>query len=298
MIVVLKRSAWVVTIVAALETGAVAAADMPASEWTAGPVQMRMSPCLIAHKTGKPGCPEPKLLETGEKIDRIQSRLARAQFFIDVQELPQAMAEVDQALLLGPDSWQARLLSARIAMAIPDIERAKRDVKLLSNLRPNDPDVMATAATLKEWVGDPYEAAHDFNLILKKHPTHIYSRFSRARILMEYASAQAALPDLDILAAGDRPDDLFLAMRASANVRIGNLAELISDYNELVRRDPVSLKYLTLRAEANAKAGRYRGGIDRLRRDTRNKGRGFALRHRCRGYRGLPTEARGRSCPR
>ena len=104
------------------------AADIP-GDLGAGPVAMRITSCLLAAKAhqGTP-CKEPQVRDDGTAAEQVDDRLARARYFIDLEDLPAAMVETDAAIAADPNAAAAHHLAARLALTMFDKARAEREI--------------------------------------------------------------------------------------------------------------------------------------------------------------------------
>ncbi len=237
-----------------------AAATQPAiavqRDLGAGPVAMRVTPCLIAKASGQQPCPEPALPENnGTASVKIAAYLARAWFFIDLQQLQYAVKEIDAAIALAPNNPKVRHLSARVARSVGDLARAQGDIAIAMKLTPNDPDIRATHAELLEILPAPREALHEFDKIVAERPTHLYSRMKRAQLLLNSGRPVAALRDLDFLVESDEQNADFLAMRGEANLAAGRPQKAVTDLSVALAIEPHQLILVARRALAYEHSG-------------------------------------------
>lgn len=252
-----RRSAWStgkfsLFLVLGWAQAAVAADPAPG----AGPIVMQVTPCLIAHKTGKgETCPMPPLPEEGNSTQHAAAHMKRALFFIDLEELRKALAEVDVALEIDPGSLEARLLAARLARTLPDLVRAEREIALAMQQAPDDLDVRATHAELLRTRAAPLEALREFDAILEKAPGHAYSHNARATILVELGRAEEALGDLDFLLKRNLANPDLLARRAHIYLALDRPNAARADFDTILNQDAHSLDALTGRATAHLLSG-------------------------------------------
>ena len=226
-----------------------------ANDLGAGPIAMRITPCLIAKASGQQPCKEPILPETNDAAARIEAHLTRAWFFIDLQQLKEAVSEVDAALMLDTNDAAARHMSARLALANRDIVRAERDIAIARRQAPSDPDIRATHAELIEIRYDAREAFREFNQILGGHPNHKYSRMKRARLMLETGLVREALYDLNFLIAADELNVAFLSMRGRAHLDVENSKEAAADFTAALVVQPRDFTLLASRARAYEQSG-------------------------------------------
>jgi tetratricopeptide (TPR) repeat protein len=245
----------IVVIALGLLAGAVVETNAAEPPPGAGPILLGASPCLIANKTGRgTPCPEPEVSDSGDKKVRANAHFRRALFFIEMQEMPKARSEIDQALEIDPGWAEPRHLSARLAMATADVQRAESDIAIALKLAPDDMDVRATSAAILEW-RSPREALVEFDNIASAAPTHIYSRGQRARLLVQLGQPGAAMGDLDFLLNGDQPATEYLTLRAAASLQLGHPLDAVADYNAALKVEPGQLSVLIARAAVFVLAG-------------------------------------------
>ena len=97
-----QRLLAIFAIVAPLAIAAAAGAAEPAAQ--AGVIAVRSNPCLMAkYGHGQP-CQIPLVPESQDTPQLAAAHLARAQFFIDMAELPKALGEADAALEFAPNN--------------------------------------------------------------------------------------------------------------------------------------------------------------------------------------------------
>src|SRR5580698_10852274 len=122
-----QRLFAIVAIIAPLAIAPASAAE-PAAQ--SGVIAVRSNPCLMAkYGHGQP-CQIPLLPETQDASQLIAAHLARAQFFIAMAELPEALGEADAALAFEPNNAAIRHLAGRLAMSMGDYPRAARDIAI------------------------------------------------------------------------------------------------------------------------------------------------------------------------
>ena len=164
----------------AAPTVAHAQAGNPHKDFSAGPISMRMTPCLLAAKAhqGTP-CPEPPV-RSGTAAGQVADHLARARYFIDLEDLPSAAAETDAAIAADPESTVAHHLAARLALTKGDKARAESEIAIARAQAPDDPDIHATYAAVLEARPAPTEALAELNAVIAQKPDHIYARLERS----------------------------------------------------------------------------------------------------------------------
>jgi len=240
-------SAAVFFMVLALTAASAQAAEAPPS---AGIVQIRATPCLMAKSGQGSKCEAPALPENADAQQLAGAHMARAQFFIDIAELKQSLVEADQALALDPANVDIRHLVARLAMSTGDTIRADREIKIAIEQRPDDPNLHATNAVRlrgRSWLE---EALREFDEILAKHPDHNFSREQRAELLLSLNRPDEAISDLDVLLAANPRQTLQLARRAAAYLAAGNPQRAVVDFTEALKDNPMRPDLLTGRAAA------------------------------------------------
>ena len=248
-----QRLFAIVAIIAPLTIASSASATEPAAQ--SGIIVIRSNPCLLAkYGHGQP-CQIPLLPETTDTSQRVAAHLARAQFFIDMAELPKALGEVDAALELDPNSAAMRHLAARLAMSTGDFTRAARDIAVALQQSPDDANIAASNAALMELQQNLYAALDAFNEILARHPDHAFSRLARAKLFLSLAQPRNAIADLDVLLTGDNPDTALLSLRATAYLQINDPQRAIVDYTKALAEHPEELELVTERATAYMLAG-------------------------------------------
>jgi len=239
--------------IAPLAVEAAAGAAEPVAP--AGVIAVRSNPCLMAkYGHGQP-CQVPLLPETQDTSQLITAHLARAQFFVDMAELPKALGEADAALAFDPNNAAIRHLAGRLAMSMGDYPRAARDIAIALQQSPDDPDIAASNAALMELQQNLDAALDAFNEILARHPDHAFSRLARAKLFLSLAQPHNAIADLDVLLAGDNPDSALLPLRATAYLQINEPERAIADYTKALAEHPEQLELVMGRATAAMLAG-------------------------------------------
>lgn len=228
----------------------------------AGPVAMRITPCLLAARIqqGAP-CPEPSLRAGGTASERAADHLARARYFIDLQDLKSADGEIDAALAADPGSAQAHHLAARLALTVGDIAKAEREIAIARTQAPGDLDIHATYAAVLQTRPAPTEALAELNAVLAKKPDHLYARFQRAALHMDNGNALAAFGDLDFLVKLDPRNIQYRAMRADALMELHRPAAAAADLTAALELAPQQFSLLTARARAYELAGDDRAAL-------------------------------------
>ena len=216
----------------------------------AGPIRMRITKCLVANKSheGTP-CPEPQVSSNSSPAEQIASHIARAWYFIDMQNLKQARAEADAALEIDPKDVKARHLSARISLALADMPRAEADLDLARKEAPADPDIHATYAKLLQYRPADTESLREFLAIIQKYPSHLYARQEAAQLCVKFGQLPIALVNFTYLIEHKPDADLF-TRRAEVFVALGQPQLAATDYSSALVLNPES--YVLLVARANA----------------------------------------------
>ena len=224
----------------------------------AGPITASRSPCLIAHLTKRDECPEPRLLsDNSAPADRVASRLARASYYVDIQEIEKALVETDAALAIDPDYTPARHLAARLSMVLGDGERAQRDAFLARKHAPDDPAIRTTYAIALQGRQANAESFTELTAIIKANPRFLFAREQRAELLMrasffdnmafQYA---VALEDYNyVIENGETTANLF-ASRARAFRGAGRPDSAAADLSSALKLEPDRYDLLTARADA------------------------------------------------
>jgi tetratricopeptide (TPR) repeat protein len=222
----------------------------------AGPVRISIGSCLIAKQThrGVP-CPEPQIAASASKAEQVKGRLARARFFIEMQKIEKAYAEVKSALAIAPEDVGALHLAARLALNLHDLPAAEANLALARKLAPKDADIEATAAFLPQLRQANIESLRSFNALLRKHPGHRFAREQRADLLMRIGRPHAALAAYQELIQTSAPDIDLLTGRAEALLAVGRAADAAADYGAALLMSPDRSDLMIARAKALAAAG-------------------------------------------
>jgi tetratricopeptide (TPR) repeat protein len=248
-----QRLFAIVAIIAPLATAAAAGAAESVTE--SGVIATPSNPCLMAkYGHGRP-CQVPPLPEASDISQLIAAHLARAQFFIDIAELPEALGEADAALALQPTNAELRHFAARLAMSMGDYVRAARDLATALQQSPDNANIEASSAALLDLEQNPYGALDAFNEILARHPDHAFSLLAHAKLSLTMAQPQDAVADLNALLAGDGTDTALLSLRAAAYMQMNEPEPAIADYTKALLAHPEQLDLVIGRAVAHALAG-------------------------------------------
>jgi len=220
----------------------------------AGPVRMQVTDCLIANRTheGTP-CPEPQVPQGGDKPALIEGHLARAWYFIGMQDLQLARAEADSALAIDPNNLKARHLSARLSFTLGDLTRAEADLELARKQAPDDPDVHATYAMFLQSRATDIVSLREFDAIIRTHPSHLYSRKQASILLMRLGEYEVALANLNFVIERQPSVDL-LERRAEAFMGLGRFQSAVADLSEAIKHRPNNFTLIVARADAYARA--------------------------------------------
>ncbi len=221
----------------------------------AGPIEVRITACLIANRAhrGTP-CPEPQVSQSDDKAERVASHLARAWYFIDMQELDKARAEADLALGIDPDAQKARHLSARLSLTMGDLPRANADLALALKQAPDDLDVQTTHAMLLQSRAADLQSLRELQAIILKDRDHLYAREQAAQLLMKFGRYEVAIANFSFVLERRQTTNL-LAQRAQAFLALGRPQSAVADLSAALERDPDRPDLVTARADAYAQAG-------------------------------------------
>jgi tetratricopeptide (TPR) repeat protein len=218
----------------------------------AGRIGETPGPCLRNQRSAP--CPEPQVADKADDAARMANRLARARYFIDMQQLEKALAEIDLALVIDPDNLPARHLAGRLALTLGDIERAERELLLARKQAPDDPDVQATYAVFLQSRSAGLESLRELQDILTKHPDHLFAREQRALLLMNFRQYEAALADLNVIIES-RPSVPALVRRAKAFLGLRRAQSAVADYSAALALAPGNQLLRVARADAYVEAG-------------------------------------------
>jgi Tfp pilus assembly protein PilF len=225
----------------------------------AGPVIGRLTKCLIAHAKGHDeACPEPTLAPNdASRPKRVASHLARANYYIEIQQLEKALAETDAAIAVDPNNAGAHHLAARLLMVLGGGERAQREVILARKLAPNDPAIHVTYAIMLLGRQADFESLKELKAIVAAHPHYLFAREQLAQLLMQFGQSnserrfyEAALAQYDFVIRQSRPDANLLARRAEALLATGEPKTAAADLSEALKLDPDRSDLLLARANA------------------------------------------------
>jgi tetratricopeptide (TPR) repeat protein len=248
-----QRLLAIVAIIAPVASAPAAGAAEPAAQ--SGVIAVRSNPCLLAkYGHGQP-CQIPPLPQTADRSQLVAAHLARAQFFIDMAELPKALGEADAALEFEPNDAALHHLAGRLAMSMGDDPRAEHDLAIALQQSPDDPNIAASNAALMELQHNSDAALDAFGEILARHPDHAYSLLARAKLWLSMAQPQNAIADLEVLLAGDHPDTALLPLRATAYLQMNDPERAIADYTKALAEHPGQLELMLGRATASMLAG-------------------------------------------
>jgi len=239
------------------------------SDLGAGPVAMRITPCLIAAKTGKgTPCPEPQMRNGGDAAEQVAGHLARAHYFIDLEDLPAAAAETDAAIAANPNVAAAHHLAARIALAMFNKEGAEREIAIARAQAPDDLDVHATYATVLEMRPARTEALAELNEVLQSNPNHMFARLERARLNLgpcnpceTLADLEFALSDLDFLIKADPHSVIYLQMHADTLMKLGRPQDAVADLSAALVIKSGDFHLFADRVKARELAGDYAAAL-------------------------------------
>jgi tetratricopeptide (TPR) repeat protein len=228
----------------------------------AGPVRVGPTPCLLAIRTHRePPCREPQVATNASKGEQVSSHLARAHYFIDIQQLESALAETKAARAVAPDSAEAAHLAARLALSLRDFDSAEADVKTARHLAPDDADIAASAAFILEIKQAPLEALRAFEAILKGHPDHRFALEQHAALLTKLHRAHKALADYDRLMKISPPDVNLLQARAQAYLAVNRPKDAVVDLSAAHAIAPNRIDLMIALAEAQVAFGDFNSAV-------------------------------------
>ena len=220
----------------------------------AGPILVQVTDCLMANRThqGAP-CPEPQVSKSNAKAEQIASHLARAWYFVDMQDLQLARAETDAALGIDPNDVKARHLAARLSLTLGDLSRAQADLELARKQAPDDPDIRTTYAIFLQSKPADLESLREFQAVILAHPGHFYAREQASDLLMRLGQYDVALANLNYVIER-KPGTSLLVKRAEAFFALGRVQSAIADLSEAIKREPNDVNLIVARADAYAHA--------------------------------------------
>lgn len=239
---------------------------LPLDDPDAGPVRIARSECFLAkvNKTGKL-CPEPAVV-AGDAA----SYLARARYFMEMEEHGKALADVDAVLVIDGDDAYAHHLAGRLAYTLQDIERADREMVAARRLRPGDPRIDTSYAMVLTGRRANAEALRVLSGVIARHPEYLFARWQRARLYSYLGECcgsgnfLAALPDFDVLIRQTAANTPLLAGRAHVLLALGRAKAAASDLTAALQLAPHRSPLIRNRATAYARAGMYEDAVKDL----------------------------------
>src|SRR5215831_19158880 len=230
----------------------------------AGPVIAYLNECLAAHLQQKDTCPEPQIApDNSSSAQRVASRLARASYYVKIQELEKATTEVDAAIAVDANSAQAHHLAARISMVLGDSDRTQREAITAHKLAPNDPAIHMTYALMLQGRQANTESIREMEAVIAAHPDYLFAHEQRGLQLMRLGDLirfgppayAAALVDFNYLVEhAAKPNANLLANRARAFLALGRSQSAVADLSAAIELEPHSVELLARRASAYSAA--------------------------------------------
>jgi tetratricopeptide (TPR) repeat protein len=227
------------------------------SDFGAGKVDIRVTKCLMAVRShvGLP-CPEPAVSRSDDKAERVASHVARAWYFIDMQQLEKARAEVDLALASDPDNAKVRHFAARISWTLTDLPRAEADLEQALKQAPDDADIRTTHALMWQTKQASYQSLRELEDIIHDHPDQLYAREQAALLCMKFGYYEVALANLDFVLE-HRVTAKLLSERADVFLALGKRLSAAADFSAILEREPDNVFFLKRRANTYAQAEMY-----------------------------------------
>jgi tetratricopeptide (TPR) repeat protein len=145
------------------------------------------------------------------------------------------LADLDVALQLKPDYFEARLLRSQLRFNETDYDGALADYANLTLLKPEDPRVWSGRALVRAVADRDLDAAlTDAERALKLDAGSVPAHFSRALVWYRKGQNQKAIADFDAAAA--LPSAIY--GRALAESRLGRQAQGDADLQKAVAAEP------------------------------------------------------------
>lgn len=124
--------------------------------------------------------------------EKVDAYLMLAQAYNDLKEYDSMVSVLKRALERKPDYFAARRVLARAQVFTGDIDGAKRNLALLKQQAPNDPDVLALEGAVLVASGKPQEALAHYRALYEKAPATA-SMLSLARHMWETGDRSGSL---------------------------------------------------------------------------------------------------------
>jgi tetratricopeptide (TPR) repeat protein len=106
--------------------------------------------------------------------------LSRAKASLQRKQFDQALADLDEALRLNPESGDALMVRATVRAEMGDYRQALADVERRLQIEPPDPAVLLTRANLRACLGERESAVQDFTDFLREQPETVIGLRARA----------------------------------------------------------------------------------------------------------------------
>jgi tetratricopeptide (TPR) repeat protein len=194
-------------------------------------------------------------------VPRARLLLQRALLLAALNRVPQADADLTEALALAPEYTEARLERARLRRRAGRREDADRDVEEARRAGIAQADYFYNEAVRAIGFGERAEADRMIDLALDLDPGHSRAHVARARLEMERGRFEEAAKELDRAIPVHPAEAELYYYRGTALMAIGRSEPALRDFEAASRLDATEPRYLAARGMAKFRAGREVGEV-------------------------------------
>jgi tetratricopeptide (TPR) repeat protein len=256
------RTALVVTAVAFLAPGALAATDMPNPDRGRDALQAGIEKA----NAGNPAAAMPLLDEAVKLNGRLpQAWLNRGKALLLLGRLDSGIKDIEKALKIDPNLIDGYIALGLAYKAKGDFMKAVKEYSRAVKIDPKNPDALLNRAAVYFDSGEPESAIEDLNKLIQLDPSSTIAISNRAYILEQLARYDDAIKDLTVLLSQD-PNNLQAAKHlAFALAQKGDLPRAEKWYRQALKLEKnqhrkkqiaQEIKHLEQQQQRNAK---YRG---------------------------------------
>ncbi len=171
-------------------------------------------------------------------------------------DLAGARRDFDRALALRPEYVECLSNRATLSMDEGDLDAAIEDLSRALALRPDHPGILNNRGLCWRRLADYVAAVDDFSRALQSDPGFDLAYLNRGGALSELERYEEASLDFDRVIALDPDQDTAYQSRARARIKLGNFRGALADLDVAVRLDPDDAEGLAYRGELLAELGR------------------------------------------
>jgi len=189
-------------------------------------------------------------------LPRARLLLARALLYVELGRSPEAETDLNEVILIAPDTTEALLERARLRRKLRRLPEAELDIEAARKSGAWKADYFYNAGVHAIRINDKPEADRMIEFALNLDPGHSRAHVARARLYMERGRFEEAAKEFDVAIPVHPAEADLYYYRGTALLANGQAESALKDFDTASGLDPKEPLYLAARGLAKFRAGR------------------------------------------